>query len=147
MNKYKQLKDRQQKELNEFPMFFAFNQQQFNEGMIKLSLQPHETDQIIPIWNTGGYIRKSEGTNFAQMMKKFEVEKQNEIDADTTGENYIFDMFQYELDDHEFVLTMDIEPTLNALGLSLDDVTDNPNLRHGLNKAIRAVRKYYNENN
>lgn len=32
-NHYQELRDRQQEEVNAFPVFFAFDQQQFAEGM------------------------------------------------------------------------------------------------------------------
>ena len=36
-NQYQEMRNRQQAEVNAFPMFFAFNKQQFAEGMRKLS--------------------------------------------------------------------------------------------------------------
>jgi len=38
MNSYLELKEKHQKEVNEFPMFFAFNDKQFKEGMKKFGL-------------------------------------------------------------------------------------------------------------
>ena len=38
-NHYQELRDRQQEEVNAFPMFFAFDQRQFAEGMRRLGLQ------------------------------------------------------------------------------------------------------------
>lgn len=37
-NQYQEMRNRQQAEVNAFPMFFAFNKQQFAEGMRKLGL-------------------------------------------------------------------------------------------------------------
>ena len=39
-NQYQEMRNRQQAEANAFPMFFAFNKQQFAEGMRKLGLSP-----------------------------------------------------------------------------------------------------------
>jgi len=147
MNKYKELKDKQEKELNAFPMFFAFNKQQFNEGMERLGLRPEQTTEILKLRNTGGYIRKSDDANFSSMWSRFNKEHSEAISADETGDGFIFDMFFYELENHEFIITWEIADTLDALCLSLEEVTDKPNLRNGLNKAIRAVRKNYNDNN
>ena len=49
MNRYVELKRRQEKEVNEFPMFFAFSKEQFSEGMKKLGLEPDEKDKIYSI--------------------------------------------------------------------------------------------------
>lgn len=39
-NQYQEMRNHQQAEVNAFPMFFAFNKQQFAEGMRKLGLSP-----------------------------------------------------------------------------------------------------------
>ena len=39
-NPYQEMRNRQQAEVNAFPMFFAFNKQQFAEGMRKLGCPP-----------------------------------------------------------------------------------------------------------
>jgi len=146
MNKYRELKDKQEKELNAFPMFFAFNNKQFNEGMDRLGLRPEQTTEILKLRNTGGYIRKADDAKFTSMWNRFNKEHDDAIKADPTGDGYVFDMFFYELENHEFIITWCIDDTLDALGISLDEITDKPNLRHGLNKAIRAIRKNYNDN-
>ena len=46
MNAYQEMRDRQQKEFNSFPCFFAFDQKQFDEGMKKLGLKPGDTKLI-----------------------------------------------------------------------------------------------------
>ena len=49
-NQYKEMRNRQQAEVNAFPMFFAFNKQQFAEGMRKLGLSPSDTRQVCSIF-------------------------------------------------------------------------------------------------
>ena len=46
MNRYADLKQRQQQEFSAFPMQFAFSDQQFAEGMAALGLEPTDTDKI-----------------------------------------------------------------------------------------------------
>ena len=43
---YLELKWKHQKEFNEFPMFFAFNRKQFDEGMKTLGLKPNQTNKV-----------------------------------------------------------------------------------------------------
>lgn len=43
---YLELKRKHQDELSKFPLFFAFNESQFEDGMNKLGLKPSETDKI-----------------------------------------------------------------------------------------------------
>ena len=44
-NQYQEMRNRQQAEINAFPMFFAFNKQQFAEGMRTLGLSLSDTVQ------------------------------------------------------------------------------------------------------
>ena len=46
MNRYADLKQRQQQEFGTFPMQYAFSNQQFAEGMAALGLKPADTDKI-----------------------------------------------------------------------------------------------------
>lgn len=49
MNAYKVLKEKRQQEVNSFPIAFAFSDQQFDEGMRKLGLNPTDTDKVYSI--------------------------------------------------------------------------------------------------
>ena len=144
MNKYQILKERQQKEINEFPMFFAFNKQQFAEGMQSLGLNSADTAAIYKLSNTGGFFRKSDSTRFHDMMNRHADERQQAIDEDTTGDGYVFDMFKYELVNHEYGYSGDLSYTLEALGLTNAEVNANPKLKYALNKAIVEVRSKQN---
>ena len=135
-NKYLELKRRHVKEVNDFPFIFAFSQEQLNEGMKKLGLNATDTDKILSI-GYGGYIRKSDKENFFSLNERQEKELKDAIQNDTTGENFIYDMFDYELSNHEYCITMDVSDTLDALGLTIDEVNNNPNLLKGLQKAIK----------
>ena len=53
-NQYQEMRNRQQAEINAFPMFFAFNKQQFAEGMRTLGLSLSDTCQMCSIFG-GGY--------------------------------------------------------------------------------------------
>ena len=70
-------------------------------------------------------------------------EKQDAIAADLTGDGFIFDMFVYELANHEYCITYDLEDTLDALGLTAEQINADKRLTHGLNKAIKHYLKNY----
>ncbi len=137
MNKYLELHERQQAEVNAFPMFFAFNSRQFEEGMRSLGLQPGDTDKIYKLGNTGGFYRKSDSEAFHAMFTRHSKEMEDAIEADPTGDGFIFDMFSYELANHEYGYTHDPEPTLRCLGLTMDMVKADARLLHGWQKATR----------
>ena len=64
------------------------------------------------------------------------------IENDTTGDGFIYQMFDYELSNHEYIVSGDVSNTLDALGLTHDEVNSDKRLLHGLKKAIKAQGKY-----
>lgn len=137
MNQYQALKEKQQAEVEAFPMFFAFNRKQFEEGMRSLGLKPTDTAKIYKLGNTGGFYRKSDSSAFHDMFTRQAKEREEAIAADPTGDGYIFEMFDYELANHEYNYTHDPEPTLRSLGLTMEMVKADPRLLHGWQKATR----------
>ena len=139
MNSYYELKQKQQKEFNDFPIAFAFSEEQFNEGMRKLGLKPTDTDKVYKI-GFNGFIRKTDSAAFAEMTKRHGLEMEQAIAGDETGDGFIYDMFRYELDNHEFGYTWELEPTLEALGLTMEEIEADARLKHGLEKAIKETK-------
>lgn len=131
------LKRKHEVEVNAFPMVFAFSNKQFAEGMAKLGLQVTDTDEVFSIGG-GGFIRRTDTREFNEMFERHEKEMKEAIDADLTGEGFILDMFDYELGNHEYCITWDVEPTLDALGFTIEEVEADAKLLHGLNKARKA---------
>ena len=128
MNKYKLLRERQQREFNGLPMFFAFNERQFNEGMEKLLLSPNDTDKIVSI-GYGGFMK--------EMTERHEKERADAINEDLTGEGFICDMFDYELGNHEFTYTGEVDDALDALGITASEIQADPRLKRGLELAMK----------
>lgn len=137
-NAYALLKESQQKEFNAFPMAFAFSNQQFDEGMRKLGLEPSEKDKIVTI-DSGAFIKKTDSEAFSEMAIRHEQQHLDSIAQDMTGEGYILDMFKYELANHEFGITYDIYPALDALGLTPSQISDDVKLYTSFNNAKKMV--------
>ena len=144
MNAYQEMKDRQQKEFDAFPMGAAFSQQQFQNMMEKWGLTVNDTDKICSIGG-GCYIRKADIAAFTTLINKTAAELKNAITAELTGDGFIFDMFVYELANHEYCITYDLEDTLDALGLTAEQINADKRLSHGLNKAIKTYLKSPNK--
>jgi hypothetical protein len=146
MNQYRELKDKHQNEFNEFPIFFAYNDKQFEEGMVKFGLTKFDINQIYRLDYLGGYYRRTDSAKLHEMFERHGKEMQDAVDADTTGEGFIYDMFNYELANHEFIITGDVSYTLKMLGLTEDEVVNSESLRHGLELAIKNQYEYYRQN-
>lgn len=145
MNEYTILKERQQQEVNAFPMRFAFNKEQFERGMRELGLNPTDTDKVYRLPGTGGFYRKTDAPALHEMLDRHAKEMQDAIDSDQTGDGFIYQMFNYELANHEYGYTGSIDSTLDALCLTVEAINENPRLLHGLQKAMKHQREEYEQ--
>ena len=137
-NKYDELREIHQKRVNEFPLMFAFNQEQFDNGMKNWGLDPSDTDKIYSIGG-GGYIRKTDLDAYNKLWEDIRKEHNELIEKDKNGDGYIKDMFISELENHEYSYTRDISSTLDALELTYEDIRNNPTLKKGLDLAINEI--------
>lgn len=139
MNEYEELMTRQQKEVNDFPCFFAFNMQQFEEGMKSLGLKKTDTKLIYKA-PSGMFYKKEDSPKLKELLDRHDRERKEAIAADTTGEGYIYEMFKTELANHEFGYTRELEETLSFIGLTLAEVKKSDALTNGLRKALKKYR-------
>ena len=139
---YSELKERQQQEINAFPFIWAFNESQLADGMRRLGLDPEKDKDKLCSIGAGGVIRKADADAMRAMFDRHRRELQEAIAADKTGDGFIYDMFYTELANHEYIITGDLEPTLNALDLSLEEINSSKALLHGLKKAMAAQNEY-----
>lgn len=138
MTKYQEIKAKHEKEVEAFPFMWAFDEKQFNAGMKELGLEPTDTDKIFSI-GAGGYIRKTDAPAMKEMFLRHKAEQSAAIAADTDGTGFVYDMFLYELDNHEYGYTGDATETLEALGLTWQEVKADKRLSDALNKAIKTI--------
>lgn len=141
MNIYETMKEQHQKEVNDFPMFFAFSEKQFNEGMKKFGFDPSETNRIYSL-NGGGYYKKTDAERLHNMFNRHDEEMKKAMSDKT----FVYDMFYYELGNHEYGYTRDITDTLDALGLTTEEVNNNNLLSNCLQKACQEQENWYIEN-
>lgn len=139
MNKYSELRQRQQQEFNALPLGFAFSQKQFDEMMQEWGLDPEkDLDKIYRIPG-GGYVQKKDADLLHQTVERHDTEMAAAIEEDKTGEGFIYEMFLYELDNHEYGYTRDTEDTLDALGYTAEQVLNDLRLKRGIEKAVTEI--------
>lgn len=146
MNAYAEMKARHQERVNALPLKFAFSTQQFREMMESWGLTENDTDKIYKMGGTGGFYRREDSQLIFSTFEENEIEQKAAISNDLDGSGFIKDMFRYELANHEYCITYDLEPTLDALGLSVDDVNTSPALLNGLQLARKEYLKEAEEN-
>ena len=141
MNKYAELRQRQQEEFDALPLGFAFSRKQFCEMMQEWGLDPEkDLDKILRI-PAGGYVQKKDADLLHQTVERHDTEMAAAIEEDKTGEGFIYEMFLYELDNHEYGYTRDTEDTLDALGYTAEEVLGDPRLKRGIEKAVTEICK------
>ena len=136
---YAQLRARQQKETDDFPMFFAFSNEQFAEGMRKFGLSPDDTGKIYKLGNTGGFYLR---TDAEQLHAMFERHGQ-ELTVAMKDKDFAVGAFRYQLNNHEYCITYDSSDALAALGLTDEDLTNNKTLNAAFNKAEKQYWSDY----
>lgn len=139
LNNYAELHQRQQAEFNALPLGFAFSQEQFDEMMRDWGLNPSKDKKKIYSIGAGGYVQKKDAELLRQTREKHSAEMAAAIEADKTGGGFIYEMFLYELDNHEYGYTRSVEDTLDALNYTADDINADKRLLHGLEKACAEI--------
>lgn len=137
MNPYLELKNKHQKEVNDFPLGFAFSDKQFAEMMEKWDLTPEDTDQIYSIGG-GGFVRKADSEAMHEMFERHAKEREDAIKENK--DDYMYHMFDYELANHEYNYTGEVDDTLEALGITVEMLAENTVMYDALMRAVRHQR-------
>lgn len=142
-NRYAEPRQRQQEEANALPIGFAFSNEQFEEMMRKWGLNVQKKADLAKIYSIGygGYIQKKDADLLHTTRLRHAKEMEEAIAEDKTGEGFIYEMFLYELNNHEYGYTWNTEDTLDALDYTAEEVLNDPRLKRGLEKAAKEIRK------
>jgi hypothetical protein len=113
-----ELKAKHSKEFGEFDgIFWAFNEEQFLEGMNKVGLEPDQTSMLLRLPG-GGFMLKSRREAFSALCARHEAERK-ELKRDKSR---LLDALIYELNNHEYTYTNDPTQALESLGLTQETV-------------------------
>lgn len=137
-NRYFELRNKQQNRFNEWTegkMFFAFSEEQFNDGMKEIGLDPKQDIEKIVRIPGGGYLLKKYRGDMERIFDEHEKEIQDLIASDPDGLGFVYEMFYAELANHEFSYTRDPDDALDALGLTYREVILDEKLAAGFRKA------------
>lgn len=146
MNLYQKIRKKHQKEINEFPIHFAFGNEQFDKMVLEMGLSQSKYSKnyfgkrLVKV-GYGGFILKEDAPKLADMLKRHRRDLDDLVAADKTGNGFIYDMFYYELCNHEYGYVYDeaVEETLDALGYTMEQIKSDPRLNLGFEKACFAA--------
>ena len=137
MNTYEAMKNAHKIEVNEFPIFFAFNDAQFKKGMEGFGLDPEkDTDKVYSIPG-GGVYRRSDSQRLHDMLDRHEKELKEMLNDESS--DFAYSAFLHELANHEYCITHDPEPTLESLLLEEEEFAASAHLQ---NEFCRAKKEY-----
>lgn len=115
METLQELKNRHEQELNTFIdnyVFFAFNNEQFEEGLKKLNCGKSEVTGFI----AGGIILKNKVDEYISLAKKHKSELAKRAKEDREGQ---IKLLVYELGNHEYGYTGDPTDAIKSLGFKV----------------------------
>jgi len=100
-------------------LFWAFNKDQFSEGLKKVGFEKGK-DKIVDIGMGCGFVLKSKMKDFKLII---ENQKKERLDFKKDRKN-LLDALIYELINHEYGYTYDTDDALRALDLEKKDVDE-----------------------
>lgn len=132
------MKARHQKEVDALPMYFAFGQNQFEELMKKLGFENEEefTKNVFTV-GAGSIILKKDRD---RVLNTFLNHDKEMIDAFENDE-FLQSAFEYELANHEYIITYEIDDTLRALGIKQRDYQASERMQKIMKIAIGNYKK------
>ncbi len=122
MEKYKELKERHEKETNSLPLHFAFGKEQLEKKAKELNFNSVEEleDNIFSI-GFGGFALLKDKKLIINTFKRHNKELENAL----KDKEFLISAFRYEMSNHEYYVTYDKTETLAKLGISYDEFMSN----------------------
>lgn len=111
--KYTEMKAIHRAEWDAFPIEFAFNTMQFEDGLKRLGV----TKEGIRSTAGAGFIRETDVDDYFGLC----IRQRKERQAALKDDEFLLEAMEYELANHEYCVTQDPGPALDAVGVSLDD--------------------------
>ena len=143
MNQYKKLSDDHQRRVSEFLdkyAFFAFNDRQFTNGLQRLGIDRNDAGKmLVRMSGTGGYMLRGKAAEYRALSETIAAETDAAVHDPVTGPGFAYDMFYYELANHEYSYTGRADDALDALGYDWNDIRNDELLKTALEKAAKDV--------
>ena len=130
---YLDLKKRHQQEFEDFPIAYAFNDQQLKEALEKLGATKEE---CITVFGHGDIVKRTDAKALIKMMKRHDDEMKQKLKDDV---DFAEAAFLYEMDNHEYAINWSAdEDVLAAFNIDFDFIR-----KHGLQMAYDRARNQH----
>lgn len=136
---YVELTERQREELNNFPIAYAFNDEQLQRALEKLGAK--STYECVTVMGHGDIVKKEDAPNLIAMFKRHTKELQEALQ----DEEFAEEAFLYEMDNHEYAINWDgDDDVLACFSLTFEKLKE-MNLVDAYNRARKAHYKHAEE--
>jgi hypothetical protein len=127
---YLDLKKRHEKELEEFPIAYAFNDEQLKESLEKLGATREE---CVTVFGHGDIVKRTDAKALIKMLERHTREVKDKLKSDV---EFAEAAFLYEMDNHEYAINWSAdEDVLNCFAITFDDIR-----KWGLQMAYDSAR-------
>lgn len=128
---YLDIQKRQQKELEDFPIAYAFNKEQLDEALRKLGV--NSVTECVSVMGHGDVVKRTDAPKLLAMLHRHTKELQDAM----KNEEFAEAAFLYEMDNHEYAINWDGDAdVLSALCLDEKMLVE-----FGLEDAYRRARR------
>ena len=136
---YLDLQKKHQEEISNFPIAYAFSDQQLEEVLVKLGAK--SKDECVTVFGHGDIVKRENAKPFLDMLKRHTKETQEAM----KNEEFAEAAFRYEMDNHEYAINWSgDEDVLDCFGMSFDDLEE-LGLMDAYRRARNAHMKYMEE--
>jgi hypothetical protein len=133
---YLDLKKKHQKEFEDFPIAYAFNEQQMKEALEKLGAVKEE---CVTVFGYGDIVKRTDAKALIALMRRHDEEMKQKLRDDA---DFAEAAFLYEMDNHECAINWSAdEDVLAAFAISFEFIR-----KHGLQMAYDRARNKHMRN-
>lgn len=133
---YLDLQKKHQQELSDFPIAYAFSEEQLKEALVKLGAESKE--ECVTIFGHGDIVKRENAKPFLKLLER----QTKELKEAMKNKEFAEAAFLYEMDNHEYAINWSAdEDVLACFNMSFDDLR-----KLGLESAYRSARNQHMKN-
>ena len=130
---YLDLKKRHEKEFEEFPIAYAFNDKHLEEALAKLNATKEE---VVTVFGHGDIVKRENVKALIALLERHEQELHQKLKDDA---EFAEAAFGYEMDNHEYAINWDGDAdVLGCFNITFEKIN-----RWGLQMAYRRAREQH----
>lgn len=136
---YLDLQEKHRQEINEFPIAYAFSDEQLQEALVKLGVK--STKECVTVFGHGDIVKRENAKPFLDMLKRHT----QEVKEAMKDKEFAEAAFRYEMDNHEYAINWGgDDDVLACFGMDFDDLRE-LGLMDAYRRARNAHMKYMEE--